>query len=404
MIDSWRFHELANRMARPASSDGPKIWLLGSLCWLAAVFLCLLGYLLVSLPLPWTSDQPNRAWTGQVMTLVRGVGGSSGQAILIQDTDPSGVAVVSLETPGLVAAEYRRINWMVEGIGPEVSASLLWRNDYRPGTTHSLPLVPTNQGYFFAWTASDQDWMGRINGLALVIKGRPRKPVRVLSVVASPHTAGQALREVFESWLRFAPWHGAAINTVEAEAPGLPLPPVAAAITLVGTSIYLCLAWLMRWRRQFAMLALLFLFSWLLLDGFWQRRLLVQTWVSADSFRGKSLEERHLAAEDAPVYAFARAALQALPREPSRVIVAAEDGSLRGRLAYYLLPHQVIYQTHSGALPAPSQLRSGDYIVALYRRNFQFNPAESLLRWDGHDAIAVDLLFFEQGNAVLRVR
>ena len=299
MIESWRLQELAQRLARPASREGPKVWLLSLACWLAAVALCLLAYLLFTLPFPWTSDQPNRAWTAQAMKLVRGEGGPSSQGIVIQDTDPSGVAVISLETSGLVAADYRRVNWIVEGIAPEISASLLWRNDYRPGTTHSAPLVPTNQGYFFGWTASDPDWIGRINGLALVIKGRPKKPLRVVSVEVSPHTATQALREISGSWLRFAPWHGAAINTVEPEAPRLPLPLVAASIALVGGLLYLGLAWLMRWRKQFALLAFVFFWSWLTLDAFWQRRLLMQTAVSAEAFGGRDLEQKHLAAEDA---------------------------------------------------------------------------------------------------------
>lgn len=391
-------------MARPASSDGPKIWLLGSLCWLAAVFLCLLGYLLVSLPLPWTSDQPNRAWTGQVMTLVRGVGGSSGQAILIQDTDPSGVAVVSLETPGIRAADYRRVIWLVEGISPDVSAALLWRNDYKPGTMHTAHLLPSSHGRYVAWVADDNNWIGRIGGLALVIKGKPKRPLRVLAVIVSPHTATQALGEMVSSWLQFSAWHGAAVNSVESEVVGLPLPVIAATVGLVSIVIYLGVAWLMRWRIQFAGLALLPFCSWLLIDGFWQLRLGMQTRYSAESFAGKSLEDKHLAAEDAPVYAFAMAALRVLPREPSRVIVAAEDGSLRGRLAYYLLPHRVIYQTYSGALPAPSELRSGDYVVALFRRNFEFNPVEKMLRWDGHAAIAVEPLLIERGNAVFQVR
>lgn len=369
-----------------------------------AVALAALAYLWATLPSPWRSDQPDRVWTGALMNLTRGVGARAGAEIVIQDTDPSGVAIVSLEMPAFRAIDYRRVVWQVQGSGPEISAALVWRNDYRPGAIHTMQLGPLRPDRFAGWLAGDEDWIGKITGLALVIKGKPSKPLRVRAVTVSPHTAGQALREALSSWWNFVPWQGAAVNSVEANPPALPMPAFAAAVALTAAALYLGVAWLRRWRRQFSVLALIFACSWVMLDIRWQTQLLAQTYDSMASFAGKSLEERHLAAEDSPVFAFAQAARRVLPAEPSRIIVTAEDSALRGRLAYYLLPHQVVYDTRSGAMPAPAQLKPGDFIVALYRRSLQYSPAEGRLKWDSFDSVPVELLLLSQGNAVFRIK
>lgn len=369
-----------------------------------AAGLTTLVFLLFALPRPWQAESSPRTWLAKDLSLSRGFGERGDQGVIIRDTDTTGIAIVSLSPSGFRAVDYRRVSWRVEGFGPEVSAALLWRNDYTPTSINTAPLVAVGENTLAAWTAEEGDWMGRITGLALVVKGKPARPMRVEAVTISYYGAVDALADLGRSWLVFSPWKGTAINSVAANAPELTSTGFAAGVALIAAVAYCLLCWLLRWRLQAAVFAALFGLAWLIPDALWQYRLIEQSRVSAASFAGKSLHDKHLAAEDAPVYAFATAALRVLPPEPARVLVAAEDGALRGRLAYYLLPHHVSYHTHSGALPPSAALRSGDYLVALFRRNLQFNPRENLLMWDDNPPVAVELLLLDQGNAVFRIK
>ncbi|MBI3148290.1 MAG: hypothetical protein HYZ17_07235 [Betaproteobacteria bacterium] len=404
MVQYSRFDALAAFLNRPVGSEGPQSWKLALACFGIALLLCGLGFLALTLPFPWTSDQAVRHWGAAEMTLSRGVGGRTESGLIVRDTDATGIAIISLAPPPFRAQGYRQVTWTVEGSGPDVSAALLWRNDYKPAAMHTTQMQPLGQDRFRAWVADDRDWIGKVAGLALVIKGKPARPLRITAIEVSPRTAGEAIREHVHAWFKFEPWHGSSINSIDARAPALPLPPFAGAVVLCGVLCYAVLAWFMRWRRQFTVYFGIFGLAWLMVDGRWQVSLIEQTRLSAASFANKSLDEKHLAAEDAPVYAFAARAREVLPKEPARLIVTAEDGALRGRLAYYLLPHRAFYETRGGAMPHPSALKSGDFVVALFRRNFQFNPSENLLKWDDYAPIAAELLLLDQGNAVFRIK
>lgn len=404
MLENSRFHQTLARLHRPAQSDGPPWWKISVLSVLLALLIPSLVLLATAIPLPWTSAQPPERWSAEKLGLGRGVGERSGNRILIRDTDPSGIAIVALSPASFRATDYRQITWQVKGLGPEVSAALLWRTDYKPGALPTAPLSAYGPEQLRAWVAGEKDWIGNISGLALLIKGKPTRPIEVLAVSASPRTAVETISETLSLWFRFEKWQGSHVNSVEAGAPPLPLPLFAALVAFCGIFVYTIATWTFRWRPQFVVYACLLGFAWLLGDARWLGRLGQQSQVTAASFAGKSLADKHLAGEDAPVFAFARRALEVLPKEPARVLVTAEEGALRGRLAYYLLPHQVYYTTYSGAMPAPSALRPGDFVVALSRRNFQFNPSQGLLRWDDFDPIKAELLLFDQGNAVLRVQ
>ncbi|CAG0959226.1 hypothetical protein BURK2_00638 [Burkholderiales bacterium] len=404
MIDTWHFAQLAQSLKRPPLTEGPHAIKTALALFVLGTALGLACYLLLVLPRPWLGEQAPRTWLSRDLTLSRGVGGRSDEGVIIRDTDTSGIAIVSLSPYGFRATDYRRVAWRVDGLGPEVSAALLWRNDYAPSAMHTTPLLPRGGKALQAWVAGERDWVGRITGLALVIKGKPSRPLRVEAVTVSHYGAGEVLTEAWQSWLVFAPWQGTAINSVASSAPAPSPAAFAAGAALLGGAAYWLIAWLMRWRRQPAVFFALFGLGWLIPDARWQYVLLEQSRVSAASFAGKSLDEKHLAAEDAPVYAFAKMARAVLPATPARVVVAAEDGALRGRLAYYLLPHHVSYLTYTGALPPASALRPGDYLVALFRRNLQYNPTEGLLKWDDNPPVAVELLLLDQGNAVFRIK
>ena len=84
--------------------------------------------------------------------------------------------------------------------------------------------------------------------------------------------------------------------------------------------------------------------------------------------------------------------------------MAAEAHYFRGRGAYHLYPHNVYFDPWTNALPQPSQLRAGDYLVVYQRRGIQFDAAQGLLRWDGESADRCRAALVEPGAALFRIR
>ena len=126
--------------------------------------------------------------------------------------------------------------------------------------------------------------------------------------------------------------------------------------------------------------------------------------MTARTYAGKDWREKHVAAEDGPLFEFIAKVRAKLPAPPARVFMAAEAHYFRGRGAYHLYPYNVYFDPWTNALPQSSQLRSGDYLVVYQRRGIQFDPAQGLLRWDGNPAIAAEPLVVEPGAALFRIR
>jgi hypothetical protein len=99
--------------------------------------------------------------------------------------------------------------------------------------------------------AKNPEWLGRITGIALAVRGPLPEPARVDGVAIRSGGAVGQLGERFREWTAFEPWNGASINTITggAEVQEVPLPTflvigvvLAAAIWLVSGLI--ARAWL----------------------------------------------------------------------------------------------------------------------------------------------------------------
>ena len=64
-----------------------------------------------------------------------------------------------------------------------------------------------------------------------------------------------------------------------------------------------------------------------------------------------------------------------LPREPARVFVVADADYFRGRAAYHLYPHNVLFDPYHNAVPPADRLRAGDWLVVYQRRGVQYDAA-----------------------------
>jgi hypothetical protein len=382
--------------------------LVGAALFVVSMLLCTLGYLALSVPANWFGSQPTLRWTAAELAVTQGSGQRSDDGLRVVAPGDQGIAIVSIQT-SFRSAGYAAVAWDVIGVPEDVVAALVWRNDYEPGRTFTRPLTVEARRLLPITLADDPNWIGRINGLALIIRGDLAQPMLIRGVEAKPMTAAKILRDRVGEWLTFEPWSGGSINSRNggADAQDLPLPFVLAAIIGLALMIYAVLA---RWRPRligpFHLLIAggLFVFAWFVLDVPWQWNLMRQAHATFQKYAGKSWRERHLAAEDGELFAFIEKARAKLPPPPARVFMAADALYFRDRGAYHLYPYNVYFNPYQNTMPDPSRLRAGDYLVVFRRKGVQFDPSLSKLRWDGGQPLDAELLFAESGGAVFAIR
>lgn len=382
--------------------------LVGALLFAVSTLLCTLGYLALSVPGPWFSSLPALRWTARELAVSQGIARLSDDGLRVDASGADRIAIVSIET-SFRSAGYAAVAWDVADVPDGVTAALVWRNEYQPGRRFTRPLVVDARRFLPIILAGDPDWIGRINGLALIVHGDLARPLLVRGVEAKTMTAGEILRDRVREWLTFEPWSGGSINSRNggADAQDLPLPFALAAIVGLALALYALLArWRPRWTGPFRppVAGGLFVAAWFILDVPWQWNLARQAQATFQQYAGKSWRERHLAAEDGALFAFIEKARDKLPPPPVRVFMAADSLYFRDRGAYHLYPYNVYFNPYQNTMPAVSQVKSGEYMVVFRRKGIQFDAALKKLRWDGGPAVDADLLFAESGGAVFAIR
>ena len=146
-----------------------------------------------------------------------------------------------------------------------------------------------------------------------------------------------------------------------------------------------------------------FVVAWMVLDVQWVANLARQVAETREQFGGKDWRARHEAADDAEVFKFIDRVRAKLPPTPARVFMLADAAPLRGRGAYYLYPHNVLFDPFGNSLPAATSLRAGDYIIVYHRRGVQYNREARRLRFEGGDSVEAEMIMVEPGAAVFKV-
>lgn len=383
-----------------------RVAVLGTLA--GSVLVCVVGYLALAAPGPWIGGAPPLRWTASELSIKRGSGGLTGNALVLTAPDPTGTVVISLPT-SFRSKDYLQIGLDVDRIPQGVEAALLWRNDYQPARLFSRALSVEAGRIAPAVVAGEPNWIGRVDGLALVLRGPFTAPIILRGAVARPMTPAQVLGDRLREWLAFEPWNGASINNLTggADTQDLPLPVLVAAVAGLAALAYVALA---RWRPRVlgptvgVVCAAFFVGAWLVVDARWQWNLLRQVNITRAQYAGKSWRERHLAAEDGPLFAFIEKARAKLPAPPVRVFMAADAHYFRDRGAYHLYPYNVYFDPWRNTMPPPSAMRPGDYVVVYQRKGVQYDAAQQLLRWDGQAPVAAELVLLDAGGALFRIR
>ena len=375
---------------------------------IASVVFFVVGYLALAAPGPWLDAPRTLQWKASELSASRGTAHLTSAGLVLTAPDSTHSAVIALST-SFRARDYLAVAWDATGIPDNAEVALLWYSDINSTRVFRRMLSVESGRVAPVTLAQDPGWLGRIGGLALVIQGDFPEPIVLRGAIARPMSALQVLGDRAREWLAFDPWTGASINGVVAppKSQELPLPLLLAAIAGLACFLYTGLVW--RKLRELgpalgAGIAGILIVAWLITDSRWQWNLVRQTRATLAQYGGKSWEERHLAAEDGPLFAFIDKVREKLPPPPARVLMAADLPYFRARGAYHLYPYNVYYDPLSAALPPPGIVRAGDYLVVFQRRGVQYDASVQRVRWDGQAPVSAELLLLDSGSALFKIR
>ncbi len=370
-----------------------------------AFVLCLAAYALVSVPGAWFPGASSQFVGARAFTTNRGTAIADGDALAITATDASGLALIAANVD-LRSLDYPIVAWQGFGFPANADVRFLWRTDYAPNKLNSLP-VPIVAGRLAPLElAHHPDWIGRVRGVALAVRGPLAGPVRIVGVKLEAGGVTGELRDVVGAWTTFEPWSGTSINTITggADVQPLPLPTVLVVAGLLALATWFALAWRRRELAGFpAAAAIVFLAAWIVLDTQWAANLVRQVAATRAQYGGKDWHASHLAAEDGALFAFIEKARAKLPAKPVRIFVVADAAYFRGRAAYHLYPHNVLFDPFTDTLPQAAWLKPGDYVLVWHRRGVQYSPEEHRLRLGDGAPIAAQAVLVEPGAALLEI-
>lgn len=369
--------------------------------------ICTSVYLAISVQGPWLSGAATLHWTPRELLVTEGSAQLGPEGLAVRAIDamrPVRIAV----TTSLRATDYPVIAWETSDVADDLEVAVLWQNEYEPGRVFNQRVAVEAGRVQPVSLAQNSKWIGRINGIALAVKGNFRESIIVRGATAKTISPREVLGDRVGEWLRFEPWNGASINTLigGADTQDLPMPFAFAAMFALAVLIYIALA---RWRPRWvggwrpAVIGAMFLVAWLALDARWLSNLARQVGVTAELYAGKSWRERHLAADDRAVFAFIEKVREKLPPPPARVFVVADEHYFRDRSAYHLYPYNVFFDPWQNTMPPAPAVRSGDFLVVYRRRGVEYDAAQQRLRWDGGPPVAAELLLADAGAAMFRI-
>src|SRR4029077_18423404 len=208
MTDSPALPPAAPATASPATVRAAAFGALAG-----GVVACVAGYLALAAPGSWIGGARELEWTARELSITRGAGELTRDGLVLTASDPARTVVVSLPT-SFRSKDYPAIAGATAGIPDGVEAALLWHNDYQPSRVFMRPLTVEAGRIAPASVARERNWIGHINGLALVLRGSFTDPITVRGATAKPMTPVQVLGDRVSEWLAFEPWNGASINNL----------------------------------------------------------------------------------------------------------------------------------------------------------------------------------------------
>lgn len=346
-----------------------------------------------------------KSYEATKMNVPRGTVRRDGDTLVAQ-VPANDVLIVAVQTD-FRARDLASVAWDAEDIPPGADVRLLFSSDYKPRLVLNRPLAVEDGRVQPISLAGDPDWLGRITGLALVVRA-PGATIRVRGVSAKSQNARQLVGDRAREWFRFEPWNGTSINAVTggAQAQSLPLPvPVTIGALVALAALALARRFApARFPGTLASIAAgVFVVAWAVLDARWTVNLGRQNAATLERYAGKDAAGRALAADDADLYRFIEKAKAAMPADPQRVVVLSSAHYYRGRAGWHLLPHRAMWSPAADVAPASGTLRAGDWLVVWQDTHARFDAAAGRLHLDNGVDLPAKLVLGEGGAALYAI-
>ncbi|WP_457676852.1 hypothetical protein [Thiolapillus sp.] len=326
-------------------------------------------------------------------------GETTAGGVRLKTPGPRQQVIVPLSRTGFEADRYPMFRYRVEGWTPGLKLALYWRSTASPDTTRFIDLPWTPLAKTTLSLEHNPWWKGRITHIGFYLRGGiPDRNLIIHKAGFFQATPVRRISAILSDWCAIHEWNMSSINSVANAAPHTQVFPVPVSAAWAGLALLIYAGWLQLFhgkhhRCTAAGLLLLVLLPWLMLHGRWQMNLWVQLQDTRQLYAGKTQHEKHLLAEDADLYHYARHLKNdVLPGSPARIIILHRDfrSYPRLKLQYYLLPHN---SYNYDSFPQAAYLHGGDYILAMGTiPGLRFIPEQGRLQWTGGRSIRVTRL------------
>ena len=345
---------------------------------------------------------------GADMVATEGAGQRDGRAFVLDKAGAEGISVLTAKLSPFAAEEFSRIEWQISSAQPPPELALLWRTREHPRRNYTKRVQWLVGGAAPLDLSAEDGWSGTITGVGLVVAPGLQVPLRVESLRIASRSAAGVAGTLAQEWTQLNPLGGYSVNfPFDAErGHELPLLPAVAAAVALAIALYLLLARWRGWPRDRRVAWAIVVGGWLLLDLRWQTNLWREAAARGARFAGKTTAEKHLAADDAALFALAEKVQSALPAAPTRIFLYCDSDLLCARAAFLIYPRNP-YRSVSWRRPVPARpedMHAGEYVLLLYSRALGYDAARQVIVWpDGHTKPA-DVVLTAPGTLLARVR
>ena len=276
------------------------------------------------------------------VALVRGKMTQRG-ALTVPIADADGLLILRLSEKLIDTSSYPTLRIAALSDAPPVAARLLWRHSGGSDRTSTMSIEWQGDGLERISLIGNGEWSGKVAGLALAFKLKPNTGLVFQSATLLPDTGRSIIAQVISEWLDPERWNMRSVNYIFGAAPNpriTMLPAIVFVAALAGV-IYIALARRKGLAASVAVGVGLAVGAWMVVDAKWQFNLLANLYETNETYAGKTLDEKHKAAEDAMIYLLAQNIRRALPSDTTKVTLVSDFAGSElflGRLRYYLFP------------------------------------------------------------------
>jgi hypothetical protein len=257
--------------------------------------------------------------------------------------DAEGILIIRLTDSVLDTAAFPTFRMAALGDTPPMSARLIWRQAEGSRNTFAKNIAWKNDGLERVVLAGDPEWHGKVSGVGIVLRMQPRRALMIRSATLLPDTGRSIFAQLASEWFDFEPWGEYSVNYLYGGSPN-PRVLMLPAMFLIAAIAFAIYFWLARRKGLAPRLGVGIAFAlvaWIALDARWQLNLMSNLRLTADRYAGKTMDEKHRAAEDANIYLLAEAIRRGLPPGVTSVTLVSDLANLDlfvGKLRYYLFP------------------------------------------------------------------